>query len=106
MLEDTLVVWSGEFGRTPFAQGRDGRDHNPYGYTIWMAGGGVKAGSVYGATDEFGYRAIDKPVEIYDFHATMLHILGVDHRRLTKLFGGREHRLTDVHGKVIKEWLA
>ncbi|MGE4619473.1 MAG: DUF1501 domain-containing protein [Planctomycetota bacterium] len=106
MLEDTLVVWSGEFGRTPFAQGRDGRDHNPYGYTIWMAGGGVKAGSVYGATDEFGYRAVDKPVEIHDLHATMLHILGIDHRRLTKLFGGREHRLTDVHGKVIQEWLA
>ena len=106
MLEDTLVIWTGEFGRTPFAQGRDGRDHNPYGYTFWMAGGGVKAGSVYGSTDEFGYRAEQNPVEIYDFHATMLHILGVDHRRLTKLFGGREHRLTDVHGKVIKEWLA
>ena len=106
MLEDTLVIWTGEFGRTPFAQGRDGRDHNPYGYTFWMAGGGVKAGSVYGSTDEFGYRAQEKPVVIYDFHATMLHILGVDHRRLTKLFGGREHRLTDVHGKVIEEWLA
>ncbi|MDE0960415.1 MAG: DUF1501 domain-containing protein [Planctomycetota bacterium] len=106
MLEDTLVVWSGEFGRTPFAQGRDGRDHNPYGYSFWMAGGGVKAGSIYGATDEFGYRAVENPVEIYDFHATMLHLLGVDHRKLTRLFGGREHRLTDVHGRVIEEWLA
>ncbi len=106
MLEDTLVIWSGEFGRTPFAQGRDGRDHNPFGYSFWMAGGGVKGGSIYGATDEFGYRAVENPVEVHDLHATMLHMLGVDHRKLTRLFGGRDHRLTDVHGRVIKDWLA
>lgn len=106
LLEDTLVIWAGEFGRTPFAQGGNGRDHNPYGFSIWMAGGGVAAGSVYGATDEYGYKAIDRPVEMYDLHATVLHILGVDHTRLTHLFSGREMRLTDVHGKVMKEWLA
>ena len=106
LLEDTLVVWAGEFGRTPFAQGDNGRDHNPYGYSIWLAGAGIRGGHVHGATDDFGYRAVDKPVEIYDLHATMLHLLGVDHTRLTKLFGGREQRLTDVHGHIQQEWLA
>ncbi|NNF44543.1 MAG: DUF1501 domain-containing protein [Phycisphaerales bacterium] len=103
LLEETLVVWAGEFGRTPFAQGTNGRDHNPFGYTIWMAGGGVKAGMVYGATDEYGYKVVDKPLEIYDLHATMLHLLGIDHTRLTVNFGGREMRLTDVHGHVVGE---
>ena len=106
LLETTLVVWAGEFGRTPFAQGSDGRDHNPFGYTIWMAGGGVKAGLTYGATDELGYKAVDKKLEIYDLHATMLHLLGIDHTRLTFNFSGRNMRLTDVHGHVIHDILA
>lgn len=103
LLDETLVVWAGEFGRTPFAQGADGRDHNPFGFTIWMAGGGVKGGTVYGATDEFGYKAIENRVEIHDLHATMLHCLGVDHTRSTFRFGGRDMRLTDVKGHVIHE---
>lgn len=102
LLESTLVVWSAEFGRTPFAQGSNGRDHNPFGFTMWMAGGGVRGGTVIGATDEFGYRAVDKPYKIHDLHATMLHLMGVDHRRLTFRFGGRDHRLTDVHGELIE----
>ena len=106
LLKDTLVLWGGEFGRTPFAQGQDGRDHNPQGFSVWMAGGGVKGGFAYGATDEFGYRAVDKVMEMHDLHATMLHLLGMDHERLTYRFGGRDMRLTDVHGKVIKEVLA
>ncbi len=106
MLDDTLVVWAGEFGRTPFAQGTDGRDHNPFGFSIWMAGGGVRGGSVHGATDDLGYKAVDQPVEVHDLHATMLHLLGVDHTQLTHLFGGRQMRLTDVHGKVQHHWLA
>ncbi|MEE8156121.1 MAG: DUF1501 domain-containing protein [Phycisphaerales bacterium] len=106
LLETTLVVWAGEFGRTPFAQGSDGRDHNPFGYTIWMAGGGVKAGLTYGATDELGYKAVDKKLEIYDLHATMLHLLGIDHTRLTFNFSGRNMRLTDAHGHVIHDILA
>ena len=101
MLKDTLVIWSGEFGRTPFAQGSDGRDHNPFGFSIWMAGGGAKPGIVYGATDEYGYKAIENKVEMYDMHATMLHLLGMDHKRLTYRWGGRDMRLTDVHGEVI-----
>lgn len=101
LLEETLVVWAGEFGRTPFAQGANGRDHNPMGFTIWMAGGGVKPGTVYGATDEFGYRAIEGRTEIHDLHATMLHLLGVDHTRSTFRFGGRDMRLTDVKGHLI-----
>lgn len=103
LLDSTLVLWGGEFGRTPMAQGTDGRDHNPFGFTMWMAGGGVKAGSVYGATDEFGYYAVEGKIEMYDLHATMLHLLGVDHKRLTVRFGGRDMRLTDVHGNVIHE---
>ncbi len=106
LLETTLVVWAGEFGRTPFAQGSDGRDHNPFGYTIWMAGGGVKAGMTYGATDDLGYKAVDKKLEIYDLHATMLHLLGIDHTQLTFNFSGRDMRLTDVHGHVIHDILA
>ena len=103
LLDETLVVWSGEFGRTPFAQGSHGRDHNPYAFSLWMAGGGVKGGTTYGETDEFGYKVVDKPVEIHDLHATMLHLLGIDHERLTFRFGGRDHRLTDVHGHVLHE---
>ncbi|HBJ33353.1 MAG TPA: DUF1501 domain-containing protein [Planctomycetaceae bacterium] len=101
LLDETLVVWAGEFGRTPFAQGADGRDHNPFGFTVWMAGGGVKPGTVYGATDEWGYKAIENRTEIHDLHATMLHLLGVDHTRSTFRFGGRDMRLTDVKGHVI-----
>ncbi len=104
--DDTLVVWTGEFGRTPFAQGADGRDHNPFGFTLWLAGGGVKGGVSYGATDEWGYKAVEGVREIHDLHATMLHILGVDHTRQTFRFGGRDMRLTDVHGEVINEVLA
>jgi len=106
MLEDTLVVWSGEFGRTPFAQGTDGRDHNPFGFTLWMAGGGVKAGSSVGETDEWGYKAVRDRYEIHDLHATMLHLLGVNHEQSTFRFSGRDMRLTDVHGHVMKEILA
>ena len=106
MLEETLVVWSGEFGRTPFAQGANGRDHNPWGFSMWMAGGGIKGGTVYGATDEFGYKAIENKLQIHDLHATMLHLLGVDHERLTYRWSGRDMRLTDVHGKLIKGILA
>jgi hypothetical protein len=102
LLGSTLVVWGGEFGRTPFAQGSDGRDHNPFGYTVWLAGGGAKGGVSYGATDEFGYKVADGRAEMHDLHATMLHLLGVDHTKLTFRFGGRDMRLTDVHGEVIK----
>ena len=106
MLDETLVVWAGEFGRTPFAQGRDGRDHNPFGFTVWMAGGGIRGGLAYGATDQWGYKAIENRVEIHDLHATMLHTLGVDHTRSTFRFGGRDMRLTDVKGHVIDGILA
>ena len=103
MLDSTLVLWAGEFGRTPMAQGTNGRDHNPHGFTIWMAGGGVKAGSVYGATDEWGYFAVEGRMTMYDLHATMLHLLGIDHERLTFSFSGRDMRLTDVHGEVVHD---
>jgi hypothetical protein len=106
LLETTLVLWAGEFGRTPMAQGTNGRDHNPHGFSIWMAGGGVRAGSVFGATDEYGYYAIDGKMTVYDLHATIMHLLGVDHTRLTARFSGRDMRLTDVHGEVISELLA
>ncbi len=106
LLDETLVVWTGEFGRTPFAQGRDGRDHNPFGFSMWMAGGGIKKGHIYGATDEFGYKAVENKVEIYDLHATMLHLLGFDHERLTYRYSGRDMRLTDVHGHVLHDILA
>ncbi len=105
LLDETLVIWAGEFGRTPFSQGGSGRDHNPYGYSIWMAGGGVRGGMTYGATDEYGYKVVDKKVEMYDLHATLLHLLGIDHTRLTFPFGGRDMRLTDVHGHVLHDIL-
>ncbi|MFT5413579.1 MAG: hypothetical protein ACI9NC_006334 [Verrucomicrobiales bacterium] len=106
LLDETLVVWSGEFGRTPFAQGGAGRDHNQYGFSLWLAGGGIKPGVTYGATDEWGYKAIENPLQIHDLHATMLHLLGIDHEQLTYRFSGRDIRLTDVHGKVIEDILA
>jgi hypothetical protein len=106
LLDSTLVVWSGEFGRTPFAQGSDGRDHNEHGFSLWMAGGGLKKGITYGATDDWGYRVADKRLEIHDLHATILHLLGLDHTRLTYRFGGRDLRLTDVYGEVIEEIVA
>jgi len=106
LFQSTLIVWSGEFGRTPFAQGANGRDHNPFGFSLWMAGGGVKGGTVYGATDEYGYKAIENVQEIHDLHATMLHLLGIDHERLTFHFSGRDMRLTDVHGRVMHDILA
>jgi hypothetical protein len=105
LLHDTLVLWGGEFGRTPVAQG-DGRDHNPYGYTMWMAGGGVKPGMIYGATDEFGYYAVEDRMHIHDLHATILHLLGIEHTKLTYLYSGRNFRLTDVHGNVATKILA
>lgn len=106
LLEDTLVVWGGEFGRTPVAQGKDGRDHNPEGFTMWMAGAGVKAGYRHGATDEYGYYAVEKKMHVHDLHATLLHLIGLDHERLTYRHAGRDFRLTDVAGKVHKEILA
>ncbi len=106
LLEQTLVVWAGEFGRTPFAQGADGRDHNPFGFSVWMAGGGIRGGQIYGATDEWGYHAIENKCEIHDLHATMLHCLGLDHTRSTFRFSGRDMRLTDVHGHVLHEILS
>lgn len=105
LLKDTLVIWAGEFGRTPVSQNGDGRDHNPYGYSIWMAGGGVKAGFIYGATDEFGYHAVKDRMHIHDFHATVLHLLGLDHEQLTYTYGARDFRLTDVAGKVAQKIL-
>jgi hypothetical protein len=103
LLDDTLVVWGGEFGRTPHAQNGDGREHNQHGFTMWMAGGGVKGGVVHGMTDDFGYHAVDGKVHINDLHATMLHLLGLDHERLTFEHHGRPFRLTDVAGKVVTE---
>src|SRR5258708_24397016 len=94
LFEETLILFSGEFGRTPFAQGSDGRDHNPFGFTVWLAGGGVKGGVIHGATDEWGYKVVQGRVEMHDLHATMLHLLGIDHKRLTFRFGGRDMRLT------------
>jgi len=108
LLETTLVLWGGEFGRTPVAEYPDlnGRDHNHYGFTCWLAGGGVKGGTVCGATDEFGFRATERPVHVHDLHATMLHLLGFDHKQLTFRYAGRDFRLTDVHGQVIDELIA
>lgn len=106
LLDETLVVWAGEFGRTPFAQGSDGRDHNEYAFTAWMAGGGVRGGITYGATDDWGYKAAVQKLEMHDLHATILHLLGLDHERLTYRFGGRDIRLTDVRGEVVREILA
>jgi hypothetical protein len=106
MLEDTLVIWGTEFGRTPAGQNKDGRDHNPYGFTIWMAGGGVKGGTVYGSTDDLGWYATENKMSIYDFHATVLHLMGIDHTKLTYRHGGQHFRLTDVHGVVHRGILA
>lgn len=106
LLEETLVIWAGEFGRTPFSQGSDGRDHNPYGFSIWLAGGGVKGGTVFGATDDYGYHVVEDRCEVYDLWATVLHLLGLNHEKLTYRFGGRDMRLTDVHGHVIRPILA
>jgi uncharacterized protein (DUF1501 family) len=105
LLQDTLVLWGGEFGRTPTAQGNDGRDHNPEGFTMWMAGGGVKPGFRHGQTDEYGYYAVENRVHIHDLHATLLHLLGLDHEKLTYRYNGRDFRLTDVSGHVVKEIL-
>jgi hypothetical protein len=101
LLKDTLVLWGGEFGRTPVAQGADGRDHNPHGYTMWLAGAGVKPGLQYGATDDYGYYSVTDRVHLHDLHATLLHILGLDHKKLTYRFAGRDFRLTDVAGEVV-----
>ncbi|MBT3467816.1 MAG: DUF1501 domain-containing protein, partial [Opitutae bacterium] len=115
MLEDTLVIWGGEFGRTPVVelpkpgsnQGKvNGRDHNHHGFTMWMAGGGVKGGYIHGSTDEFGFRAEEKPVHVHDLHATILHLLGFDHERLTYRYSGRDFRLTDVHGEIVHDLIA
>ncbi|MEK0446554.1 MAG: hypothetical protein RLZZ399_1875 [Verrucomicrobiota bacterium] len=102
MLEETLIVWAGEFGRTPMSQGGSGRDHHNHGFSVWLAGGGIKPGISYGATDELGYQAVENPVDVHDLHATMLHLLGVNHLKLVTRFQGRDFRLTDVHGKVIR----
>ncbi len=115
MLDDTLVIWGGEFGRTPTVElptpganaGKiNGRDHNHWGFTMWLAGGGVKGGHVHGATDEFGFQAVENKVHVHDLHATILHLLGFDHERLTYRYAGRDFRLTDVHGHVVKEVIA
>jgi len=112
MLDDTLVVWGGEFGRTPTVElGNDGasklgRDHNHYGFSVWMAGGGIKGGTVHGATDDFGFKAVESPASVHDLHATILHLLGFDHKRLTYRYAGRDFRLTDVHGNVLKDIVA
>ncbi len=106
MLDDTLVVWGGEFGRTPTAEGNNGREHHPFGFTMWMAGGGVRGGMVHGATDEYGWHAQDNIVHVHDLHATILHLMGFDHERLTYRHSGRDYRLTDVYGNVVKEVIA
>lgn len=105
LLEDTLVIWGGEFGRTPTSENGDGRDHNHHGFTMWLAGGGVRGGMTHGETDEFGFRAVENKVHVHDLHATVLHLLGLDHQRLTFHYGGRDYRLTDVHGRVVSEIL-
>jgi uncharacterized protein (DUF1501 family) len=111
LLDETLVIWGGEFGRTPFGQGdinnptRHGRDHHPYAFTVWLAGGGIKAGLTYGATDEFGYNILNDQVHVHDLQATVLHLLGIDHTRLTFRFQGRDYRLTDVAGDLVEDVL-
>jgi uncharacterized protein (DUF1501 family) len=115
MLDDVLVIWGGEFGRTPTVemptpgsnQGKiNGRDHNHYGFTTWLAGGGTKPGTIYGSTDEFGFKAAENPVHIHDLHATLLHLLGFDHEKFTYRYAGRDYRLTDVHGHVVRGLIA
>ena len=106
LLDQTLIVWGGEFGRTPVSENGDGRDHNPYGYTMWLAGGGIRGGMTYGNTDEFGFKAVENRVSIHDLHATILHLLGIDHERLTYRYAGRDFRLTDVEGVVMRDILS
>ncbi|MSU41977.1 MAG: DUF1501 domain-containing protein, partial [Pedosphaera sp.] len=106
LLEDTLVLWCGEFGRTPVSQSGDGRDHNPHAFTAFMAGGGVRAGHAHGQTDDFGYFSVQNKVHFHDLHATILHLLGLDHTRLTYRHAGRDFRLTDVHGEIVREIIA
>lgn len=106
LLEDTLVLWGGEFGRTPVSEGGSGRDHNHHGFTVWLAGGGVKGGITHGSTDEFGFAAVENKVHVHDLHATILHLMGLDHENLTYRYSGRDFRLTDVHGKVVQDILA
>jgi hypothetical protein len=105
LLEDTLVLWGGEFGRTPTAEGDNGREHHPFGFTMWLAGGGVRGGMVHGATDDYGWHAVDSKVHVHDLHATILHLMGFDHEKLTYRHGGRDYRLTDVYGRVVREIL-
>ena len=106
LLEDTLVLWGGEFGRTPTGEGNDGREHHPFGFTMWMAGGGIRGGMIHGATDDFGWHSVRDKVHVHDLHATILHQMGFDHEKLTYRYGGRDYRLTDVHGTVVREILA
>ena len=111
LFDETLVIWGGEFGRTPTVEMKGdasqlGRDHNHYGFTMWLAGGGVQGGKVYGSTDEFGFRAVENPVHVHDLHATILHLMGFDHERLTYRYAGRDFRLTDVHGNVVHDLIA
>jgi hypothetical protein len=106
LLDDTLVLWGGEFGRTPTAEGDNGREHHPFGFTMWMAGGGVRGGLTYGATDEYGWHAVENRVHIHDLHATILHLMGIDHERLTYRYAGRDYRLTDVYGNVVHDIIA
>ena len=106
LLDDTLVLWGGEFGRTPTAEGTNGREHHPFGFTMWLAGGGIRGGQVHGATDEYGWHAIRDKVHVHDLHATILHLMGLDHKRLTYHYSGRDYRLTDVFGKIVENILA
>lgn len=106
LLDETLVLWGGEFGRTPTAEGDNGREHHPFGFTMWMAGGGVKGGLTYGATDEYGWHAVENKVHVHDLHATLLHLMGVDHEKLTYRYAGRDYRLTDVYGNVVRDLIA
>ena len=106
LLDRTLVVWGGEFGRTPMTEGTNGRDHNPYGFTMWFAGGGVKGGQVIGATDEFGLKAVEDRVHVHDIHATILHALGLEHKKLTYRYNGRDERLTENGGAVVEKLFA
>jgi len=106
LLDETLVIWGGEFGRTPTAEGTNGREHHPFGFTMWLAGGGVKGGIVHGATDEFGWHAVESKVHVHDLHATILHLMGINHEKLTYRYSGRDYRLTDVFGNVVNDILA
>jgi hypothetical protein len=102
LLDETLVVWGGEFGRTPTAEGTDGREHHPFGFTMWLAGGGVRGGMTYGATDDYGWHSVENKVHVHDLHATILHLMGLNHEKLTYRYSGRDYRLTDVFGNVVK----